>query len=406
MPLSMRMGLRNLARQPRRTVLTGLMLVVGTALAVWMNGISQGTYAIFIDGATRGMLGHFQLLNGDFNEKPTLFKTIDDAERLLDAMSRVPGVQGVTARVETAGLVALGNRTVGVGLLGVDPVREERTTKLRSMVKRGRWLPPHREASAGEPLPIILGSGVAKRLEADLGSEVSFVGQAADGSIAAELFQVEGILDSDSSELDGALVLVRLSDAQEVLSLGERVHRLIGTVHSTGELAEVFQQLPRPKEYRLASWVELNPGLADSIEADRDSGQIMLWVVMLMAVLGVANAMLMSIFERTREIGIMRALGTSRRQVSSIVLWEVAWLASAGIAVGTGVGAALTSWLVIPLPEPVDFGGVSFDAVTGAHTAFGTLWTPLLIFGACLLAGLWPAQRAARLNPLAALRMS
>lgn len=404
MTLSMRMGLRNLARQKRRTVLTGMMLLIGTALAVWMNGISQGTYALFIDGTTRTMLGHFQVLKDDFHNKPTLFKTVNNPLPIQEALSGVAGVQAVTSRIESAGLLAAGSRTTGIGLVGVDPVREPLTTNIPRMVKRGEWFSAKRSKAGEDVLPIIVGKRLAKRLKVDLGSEVSFVGQAADGSIAAELFTVIGILESGATELDGALALVRLNDAQELFAMGNRVHRIIGTVTSTSELDRILPKLPRAEGYRLLSWKQLDPAMYDSIKADRDSGQVMLWAVMLMAVLGVANAMLMSVFERTREFGIMLALGTSPGQIVRITLWEVAWLSLLSIAMGTALGVALTSFLVIPLSEPMEWGGVVMDAMRGKNTVFGSLITPVLILVASMLSGLWPASRAARLNPLVALR--
>jgi ABC-type lipoprotein release transport system permease subunit len=404
MSLTMQIGLRNLARQPRRTILTALMLLIGTALAVWMNGISQGSYATFIEGSTNSWLGHFQVLKGDYNDKPTLYKSVDNPAGLLERLSGVEGVRGATARIESAGLLAVDNRTVGALLLGVDPVREPKTTTLSKMVKRGSWFGPGGPPAPDASLPMILGAGVAKRLKVDVGGEVSFVGQAADGSIAAELFEVVGILESGSAEMDGSLSFVRLRDAQEVLALENRVHRIIGTVHATEDLPEVMARLPRPPAYRVMDWTELNPGLYNAIKADRDSGQIMLWVVMLVAVLGVANTMLMSVFERTREFGLMIALGTSPRRVVAITLWEVIWLSACAVVLGALLGAAATRFVTIPLPEPFEWGGVVISEIAGKNTPFGSVLTPLLIFIASLLSGLWPARRASRLDPVVALR--
>jgi ABC-type lipoprotein release transport system permease subunit len=237
-----------------------------------------------------------------------------------------------------------------------------------------------------------------------IGQEVSFVGQAADGSIAAELYKVRGIMSSGSAEIDGGMALVRLRDAQELLALGSRVHRVIGTVERTGELDDVMARLPRPERHRLMDWMELDPGLHQSIKADRDSGQIMLWIILLVAVLGVANTMLMSVFERTREFGIMLALGTSPRRVIAITLWEVVWLAAASVALGASIGATLTALVQIPSPAPIEWSGVVITTIAGRNTWFGSVLTPSLIFVASLVSGFWPARRAAKLNPVTALR--
>ncbi len=407
MPLTLQIGLRNLARQPRRTILTGLMLAIGTALAVYVNGLSQGSYALFIDGATRTWLGHFQVLEGDFNDKPRMHKTVEDSEALVRAIEAVASVQGATRRIETAGLLAVDKRTTGVALEGVEPAGELRTTRVPALVKRGQWLPERGAATGGdddEPLPIVIGTRVARRLGVDLGGEVSFVGQAADGSIAAELFTVVGLLESGSEAVDGALAMIRLSDAQELFVLGDRVHRVIGTIEPKANLDAVLRRLPDPSPDRLMSWKQLDEGMYNAIQADRDSGQVMLWVVMLVAVLGVANTLLMSVFERTRELSIMLALGTSPRRIVAITLWEVAFLSVASVGLGAAIGWGLAEYVVIPLRDPFEWAGVVVDTIPGKNTWFGSLWTPLLIFLASLLSGLWPARRAARLDPLAALR--
>jgi ABC-type lipoprotein release transport system permease subunit len=389
------------------------MLIVGTALAVYVNGIAQGGYFLFIDGATRTWLGQFQVLDGDFNEKPRLHAAVEGSAALARAIQAVPGVQGAPRRIDTAGLLAADRRTTGVALVGVEPAGELRTTRVASFVKRGRWLPEAgdaawplrvRQSDDLEVPPMVIGSRVARRLGVDLGNEVSFVGQAADGSMAAENFRIVGLLESGSESVDGALVAIRLSDAQQLFVLGTRVHRVVGTLEPDANLDAVLARLPDPSPHRTLSWRELDPGMYNAIQADRNSGQVMLWVVMLVVVLGVANTLLMNVFERTRELSIMLALGTPPGRVVGIILCEVGLLSGAGVVVGAGIGWVLAELVAIPLGGSFEWAGVVVSSMPGRNTWFGSFWTPVLIFLSSLLSGLWPARRAARLDPLAALR--
>ncbi|MEO1171672.1 MAG: FtsX-like permease family protein [Myxococcota bacterium] len=397
--MSIRMALRNLLRRPLRSTLTGLMVVIGTTLAIWIMGQAQGSYDLMIDGTTRGWIGHFQLLHPEYREKPTLYDTVNAPAPILNRLRQVDGVQGVTARIETGGLVSAGNRTVGAVLVGVDPVHEARTSTLVDNIADGEWLP-----STGDHYPIVLGRGVANRLAVKLGDEVSFVGQAADGSIAAELFSVVGVYDSGSRSADRALVLIRLDHAQELLALENRVHRIVGTVTDSRDLAAVMGRLPPPDDYLLADWMELNGMLWELIQTDQKSSTVMLWIIIAVVVIGVANTMAMSVFERTRELGVMLALGTTPRRVVAVVLWEVAWLSGIGVALGIGFGALAVEYTRIPLPEPLEMGGVVFTHLTGSNTWTWTVLNPLLVIVASLASGLYAARRAARLNPVDAIR--
>ncbi|MEM6532402.1 MAG: FtsX-like permease family protein [Myxococcota bacterium] len=403
MALSIQMAFRNLLRRPLRSVLTGTMIVIGTTLAVWMMGQAQGSYDLMIDGTTRGWIGHFQVLDPEYHDSASLYDTVDEPATLLEDLREVEGVQGVTARIETGGLIAAENRTVGALVIGVDPIHEARTSTLGRNISDGEWLTPG-EVGESENYPIIIGRGVANRLAVSVGAEVSFVGQAADGSIAAELFTVVGIYDSGSRSADRSLALIRLERAQELLALEGRVHRIVGTLDDSRSLASVMGELPRPEEYLVADWMELNPMLWQLIEADRNSSRIMLWIIIAVVVIGVANTMAMSVFERTRELGVMLALGTGPRQVVAVVLWEVAWLSGLGVLIGIGLGALAVEYTRIPLPEPLEMGGVVFTHLTGSNTWAWTVLNPLLVIVASLVSGLYAARRAALLNPVDAIR--
>jgi ABC-type lipoprotein release transport system permease subunit len=229
---------------------------------------------------------------------------------------------------------------------------------------------------------------------------VSFVGQAADGSIAAELFSVHGLVRSGADEMDANMAFIRLSDAQELLSLGERVHRVVAVFHDRRDIA-----LPTVGIGATAmAWEELMPDMASAIESDRGGLRVFLIVLLIMVVLGVANTLMMSVFERTREYGLMLALGASAGHVLAITVYEAVWLCLIGVGGGVVMGDLLTVYLPMSLPEPMEFGGIVMQHMQGAINIQSTLIFPLMVFVAGVLASLPPAIRAARLSPVEALR--
>lgn len=400
---------RNLSRRKLRTLLTSSMILVGTALIVWSVGLAEGTYNDMISLATRSFAGHFQVVSGDYKDKPTLFKTISDPEPVLRQLAAVDGVEAVTGRAETAGLLSAADKTAGVLLVGVDPVAEPRVTSLDRAVTEGRWF----EARPGptDPnhnLPMVIGAGVAARLKVGLGDELSFIGQAADGSIAAELFTVTGIIDSGGDDVDGVMALVRLADLQGLLVLGKRIHRVVGAATSLNRLKKIERSVSLDPPLRFLPWQEVLPELNATIKGDRAGLWFFLFIILAVVLLGVSNTMMMTVMERTREFGVMMALGSSPGRVIRVIMSEAAWVTALGVGLGLAIGVAANlataHWGLRIMDEPITYGGVVIDVMTSENTIIGNLIFPALIFTCGLAAGLLPALRAARLKPAAAIR--
>ncbi|MCP4547551.1 MAG: ABC transporter permease [bacterium] len=397
----MKMGFRNIRRRRRRSILTSLTIFVGTMLIVFTVGLQEGTYDEMTELATRSLPGHFQVQAERYHDKPSLFRTVSEPDEVLGQLLAQPGIAAVTGRVETAGLLSAANQTTSALLLGIDPESERTVSNLHRNLKEGCWLD---EVEGGE-LPIVLGAGLARRLQIGPGDELSFLGQAADGSIAADLFTVCGLVESGASDFDSGLALIRLEDAQYMLALEGRVHCLAGVVDTPTRLDRTLAGFDPGAGNRLLPWPVLLEELARSIKSDRDSGRVFLLIIVVVVVLGVTNTMMMSVFERTREIGVMLALGTSPGRVVSMILCESFWLTLIGVTLGVLVGALLNTHLAVPMgAEPVEFGGVVIETMHGANHPIAILYFPLVVFTAGIIAGLPPALRAARLAPAQALR--
>lgn len=405
MRIAFLIGLRSLRRRPGRTALTIGMIATSTLLMVFTVGLREGTYSDMIELATSTWSGQFQLAADGYRESPSLFETLDDPAPLIERLEADPQVVGVTPRVQAAGLLSVEQRTVGAMLSAVVPAREAALFTVPAAVEQGTWLAPPDDPDA---LPIVLGAGLARRLEAKLGDEITYLGQAADGSIAAEIFILGGIIESGVAELDTGLAFVRLADAQELFVLGRRVHSLHGRVTSIDRVERFTAGFDPGEGVEIAPWSVVMPGLQSSIEVDRAGGDLFLVIVLFVVVLGIVNSMLMSVFERTRELGVMLAVGTPPRTLVASIAAESAALAAAGVLIGALTGAGLNALfgdLGIPLgTEPMEFGGVIIDRMYPHNTLPGVLGPAAIVLVVGTLAGLWPARRATRLDPVTAIR--
>ena len=241
-----------------------------------------------------------------------------------------------------------------------------------------------------------------------MGTEVVFVGTAADGSIAAEIFELVGIIDSGLDDLDASLALIRLADAQELFVLPDRAHRVVGKATSSYLSETLKDEISIVSPHRFYVWSELMPEVAIGIEQDREGGQLLMFIIMLMVLLGTVNTLIMSVFERTREIGVMKALGTPRFQIVSMILWEAAWISVIGVGLGVLLGSGLVEYLAIDgikmFDEPIEFGGLKLSVIYPLNTVLGNVIYPTCIVVSAVIGAIWPAWRASNLDPTAALR--
>ena len=404
----MKLGLRNLMRRPGRTLGTCAMLFVGTMMIVFVVGMNEGTYADIIRMATGTWSGHGQVIHRDYHETPALHEALERPAQLVTTLEADPRVEAAAARLEVAGLLSAGTRTAGAQLIGVMAEAEARVSTLPRAVARGGSFLGAAPSGDEEALPIVLGAGLAQRLKVGLGQEVVYMGQAADGSIAAEAFEVVGVLSSGLSELDATLAMIRLSDAQALLEMPDRAHRVVVKLHDLSAVDALGASLELDEPARFYTWSELAPELERSIENDRAGGVGILLIIIVIIALGVVNTMVMSVFERTQELGVMKALGTSPGRLVAIVLWESFWLALVGVVLGAAAGAGLNVYFgavgIEFFEEAVEFGGMEIQTIYPANMLVNVVAYPAVIFAAALLGGLWPAVRAARVDPVRAIR--
>ncbi len=408
--LSLKLGLRNAGRRKGRSALTVAMLAFGTFLLVFSTALNEGPYADMTEMATGTWGGHLQVLNEGYLDSPSMYEFIEEPLGVVDALQARPHVVAATARLEAAGLLSVGERTAGAQLTGVMPENEPKVSTLPRTISQGEFLPTG-EVGDEDPLPIVLGDGLASRLDAKLGDEVVFLGQAADGSMAAELFTLVGVLDSGVDALDASMALVRLEDAQALFEMKDRAHRVVVRTEGLGHVGAVARGFtPQAEGAKLYTWREINPSMVSSIESDRAGGFVFALVLMFMVALGAVNTTVMSVFERSQELGVMKALGTSPGTIVATVVWEAFVIGLLGVGLGALLAACLNEYMAQPhvglemFDEPIDFAGYQMFKIYPKNTVRGTIAYPAMILAATTLGAIWPAIRASLLDPVKAIR--
>ncbi|HDZ62142.1 MAG TPA: ABC transporter permease [Nitrospirae bacterium] len=400
----LKIAFRNIFRRKRRSVLTGLMMAGGCAMFALFIGMIDGGYGSVIEMFTRDHTGHIQIHKAGYLDKPSIYKTIDEPDSVGSRIEQVAGVQSWAPRVYTPALAFAGKKTTGVKVTGVDPIKEALTTRIKYKVEKGRFISeiPSRE--------IVVNEGLAKILKVDLGEEIALIAQGADGSIANELFTVVGITGKSGSSSGSSICYMNIRSAQEFLSLGDRVHEIaiILTDYKKTELtAGLIKNALNETMLEVHPWQVVESQFYKAMQADIKGNWYSIMVFTVIIAIGVLNTILMVILERTREFGVLKALGTSPFQIFHLIVFETLFLAVLSIMIGTVAGMAGNWWFQeygITLSEPIEYGGYIWDTITAKVTLRSVVIPALIIFSTALVVSIWPAIRASRIIPVKAMR--
>ncbi len=398
-----RMAWRNLWRNPRRTAVVLTAISVGIAGCVLSMAINLGVMRGMIDTAIRSGLGHLQVHADGWDANPELEVRLSDGGTAIShALDTIPEVERWAPRLHAQGLVASARASVGVSIAGVDPEREAGVSVAADSIEEGKWL--------GQPKRLVLGYKLAARLDAGIGTKLVISAQDLTGELTGQAYRVAGIIRASSRELDDGVVFMRLKDAQSLFGMGEAISE-IAIVTKDRERVGMIQQklqaaLAAGPEVR--TWEQLEPLLVYMIETFDSMAWIMYAAVFIAMAFGIANVLLMAVFERTREIGMMRAVGMSRIRVVGMVVLESTLVTAIGLGFGVGLGL-VGIWLLQD--------GIDISAWAGSLDDYGIesvlkpsmrrrdLIAPVLI-GAitAILSSFWPALRAGMAKPADALR--
>jgi len=410
--LILKMAFRNILRQRRRTILTALSMIGGVFLAILFIGWSDGSYNDIIDRFTRNRMGHIQIHEKSYLDRRSLYKTINDVPKIAETLDNTANIESWAPRILSAGLSAVGEKTSGVQIIGIDPEKETRTTKFDKKIIQGRMF------SNSPSHEVIIGKSLAEILKANVNNEIVIISQAADGSIAEDLYNIIGISSSGDDISDRMAFYLHIKDAQELLSLEDRVHEIAVVVNKLGQVSKINDIIAKKindPELSVVTWQIFAKSFYDAMKADQEGMWIMLVIIVIIVAVGVLNTVLMSVLERRKEYGVMKALGTKPKQIVKLVLIEVAILGLICIILGSGLGYLANSQLAakgIKISafykglEGFTYGGIKFDVMRSEINLRSFVIPALTVIICALVVSLIPAIKAARTEPAKTMRMN
>ncbi len=403
LPPLFRIAFRNVLRNRRRSLITFSAVFLALGIMVSIRGFLNGLQATLRESVILGQTGALQVHRAGFlkSVSATLELSVPSDAAFLAKITAVEGVKAATARIMFGGMTNANDTSTAALFNAMDPVNELIVCPRRNeMIAKGKSLQQSSAASA------VLSAELAGSLGVKLGQRATLLINDKDGVMNALDFDFVGEYGQPGLPLaDKKLGFVPLRFAQELLRMEGRATEIAVSVANFEDAERIKPKLQAAlgPEYEVATWHDVASYIDDAIATQNFILNIIAGVFLFVALLGIANTMLMSVLERTREIGTMMSVGVRRRQILSLFLLEASLLGLAGGVLGAAAGGSFVLYyghkgMILPIPGMLVPLHV-FPVVSISYI----LYILVLAAGGAALAALWPSVRASRMRPVEAL---
>ncbi len=406
MMLYLRLAWRNIWRHRRRTVI----VVIAMAMSLWFLMF----YDAFVAGFNNAIYGNaIKFLGGNIqihavgyseNSSKTPLLPLEDDQTAVDAALAIPNVVAASRRINTGGLATTREGAFPVNIVGIEPEAEQPVSLPAQNITSGRYL------TADDLDSVLIGQGLASAMDVEVGDRFTLAGRSAHEQMRQRTVTVVGIYDLGMGEIEKRSVFMSLKEAQDLYGLPGQSTEVVVTLEKLGEESGVIVKLEKTVPgYEIASWETNFPELKAALATKGKAMDIFGFIIILVAGIGIMNLLMMAVYERTREIGLMGAMGLKPRQISLLFILEGTMMGVVGLIAGIALGIAMNGLMGI-----VGFDFTAFTTMTEYAALINERVYPTLglenILGRALpiliistLASLYPAFEASRREPADAL---
>lgn len=395
---------RNIWRSKKRSITLLIAISLGLWSGMFLIAFYNGMIEQRVDAAIRDEISHIQIHHPEFlNDFDTEF-VIPDASNTLQSINKNPAVKASAGRVILFGMIASPAGSTGIKINGIQAESENKLTQLSTKLIEGQFFNPLKSNE------ILIGQKLANKLKLNLNKKTILTFQDTSGNLASAAFRIVGIYKTQNTPFDEANVFVNYADIDSLAGLHGGIHEIAVLLHSNSSLDSCLSQFKQLlPDVDVKSWVEISPEIGITVSAGTQMVYIYMGIILLALTFGIINTMMMSVLERTREIGMLLALGMNKFKIFTMILWETCFLILAGCPVGM-----LLALLTISITHHY---GIHLDSYSEVYSNFG--YSPIvypnlnsdqlikiiiMVIITALVSSILPAQRALKIKPASAIK--
>ncbi len=397
---------RNIWRNKRRSLVIMVTISFGLLGGNFLSSAYIGMMNQTVEETIQRQLSHIQMHHPGFVADREVRKYIEGAGEIAEQLGRHPAVAAVSPRSVTDGMVASAHLAGGVRILGIDPAAERETTGFHEQLEEGHFF------TEGGRLPaVVIGRELARELRSGIGSRIVLTFQDMEGEMVSASFRVEGIFRTSSTSYEKGTLFVEATRFNELLGKSDLVTEMAVRLHHDRDTPSVAGELKKAfPDLLVRSWQEMAPDLLFVVEYTEASLVWIVAIILLGVAFGILNTILMSVMERTRELGMLLSVGMSRLRIFMMVVLETVFLSLTGGAAGLLASIVLVNWLHTAGIDLAVIGGEALRDFGFSPYIYPELTisyylkvTGMVVFFA-ILASIYPARKATRLQPAEAVR--